>query len=88
MWYWLLQVRAAAEEYHAEFAAKEATILTLTHEAEATRAHMQAEIEKLRAEMEVRIRRASCWHERLGSPTHGIALADMLGCDWVDRRAA
>ena len=49
----MLQVRAAAEEYHAEFAAKETTILTLTAEAEATRAHMQGEIEKLRTEMEV-----------------------------------
>ena len=48
-----LQVRAAAEEYHAEFAAKETTIITLTAEAEATRAHMQGEIEKLRTEMEV-----------------------------------
>ena len=49
----VLQVRAAAEEYHAEFAAKETTIITLTAEAEATRAHMQGEIEKLRTEMEV-----------------------------------
>ena len=49
----MLQVRAAAEEYHAEFAAKENTIITLTAEAEATRAHMQGEIEKLRTEMEV-----------------------------------
>ena len=49
----MLQVRAAAEEYHTEFAAKETTIITLTAEAEATRAHMQGEIEKLRTEMEV-----------------------------------
>lgn len=49
-----MQVRSAAEEYHAEFAAKEATIASLTAEAEAARSHMQAEIDKLRSEMEVR----------------------------------
>lgn len=48
------QVRNAAEEYHAEFAAKEATIAALGAEAEAARARMQAEIEKLRSEMEAR----------------------------------
>ena len=48
-----LQVRGAAEEYHAEFAAKEATIATLTAEAESARSHMQAEIDKLRSDMEV-----------------------------------
>ena len=48
-----LQVRSAAEEYHAEFAAKEATIATLTAEAESARSHMQAEIDKLRSDMEV-----------------------------------
>jgi acetyl-CoA carboxylase alpha subunit len=46
-------VRSAAEEYHAEFAAKEATIASLTAEAESARSHMQAEIDKLRSEMEV-----------------------------------
>ena len=48
------QVRNAAEEYHAEFAAKEATIAALSAEADAARARMQAEIEKLRREMEAR----------------------------------
>lgn len=48
------QVRNAAEEYHAEFAAKETTIAALGAEAEAARARMQAEIEKLRSDMEVR----------------------------------
>ena len=48
-----MQVRSAAEEYHAEFAAKEATIATLTAEAESARSHMQAEIDKLRSDMEV-----------------------------------
>jgi hypothetical protein len=48
------QVRSAAEEYHAEFAAKEATIASLTAEAEGARAHMQAEIDRLRADMEAR----------------------------------
>jgi phosphopantetheinyl transferase (holo-ACP synthase) len=48
------QVRNAAEEYHAEFAAKEATIAALGVDAEAARARMQAEIEKLRTEMEAR----------------------------------
>lgn len=47
------QVRSAAEEYHAEFAAKESTIATLTAEAESARSHMQAEIDKLRSDMEV-----------------------------------
>ena len=47
------QVRSAAEEYHAEFAAKESTIATLTTEAESARSHMQAEIDKLRSDMEV-----------------------------------
>ena len=51
--FWL-QVRSAAEEYHAEFAAKESTIATLTAEAESARSHMQAEIDKLRSDMEVR----------------------------------
>ena len=45
-----LQVRSAAEEYHAEFAAKEATIATLTAEAESARSHMQAEIDRLRSD--------------------------------------
>ncbi len=49
------QVRNAAEEYHAEFAAKEATIAALGADAEAARARMQAEIEKLRTEMEARL---------------------------------
>ncbi|KAK9842297.1 hypothetical protein WJX81_005127 [Elliptochloris bilobata] len=49
------QVRNAAEEYHAEFAAKEAMIAALGAEAEAARAHMQAEIEKLRTEMEAEV---------------------------------
>ncbi|EIE22795.1 hypothetical protein COCSUDRAFT_47698 [Coccomyxa subellipsoidea C-169] len=49
------QVRSAAEEYHAEFAAKEATIASLTAEAEAARSHMQAEIDKLRSEMEAEV---------------------------------
>lgn len=53
IFYGALQVRSAAEEYHAEFAAKEATIASLTAEAEAARSHMQAEIDKLRSEMEV-----------------------------------
>ena len=48
-----LQVRAAAEEYHAEFGAKEAAIAALTAEADSTKGHMQAEIEKLRNDMEV-----------------------------------
>jgi len=48
-----VQVRSAAEEYHAEFAAKEATIASLTAEAESARSHMQAEIDKLRSDMEV-----------------------------------
>jgi hypothetical protein len=48
-----LQVRSAAEEYHAEFAAKEATIAALTVEADTARSLMQAEIDALRAEMEV-----------------------------------
>lgn len=47
-------MRNAAEEYHAEFAAKEATIAALGAEAEAARGRMQAEIEKLRSEMEAR----------------------------------
>ena len=47
------QVRAAAEEYHAEFGAKEAAIAALTAEADSTKGHMQAEIEKLRTDMEV-----------------------------------
>ena len=47
-------MRSAAEEYHAEFAAKEATIASLTAEAESARSHMQAEIDKLRSDMEVR----------------------------------
>jgi Fe2+ transport system protein B len=46
-------VRSAAEEYHAEFAAKEATIAALTVEADTARSLMQAEIDALRAEMEV-----------------------------------
>ena len=46
-------MRSAAEEYHAEFAAKESTIATLTAEAESARSHMQAEIDKLRSDMEV-----------------------------------
>ena len=53
VWLWLRQVRNAAEEYHAEFAAKEATIASLTAEAEGARSHMQAEIDRLRADMEV-----------------------------------
>ena len=52
------QVRSAAEEYHAEFAAKESTIATLTAEAESARSHMQAEIDKLRSDMEVRTKLA------------------------------
>ena len=47
-------MRNAAEEYHAEFAAKEATIAALSAEADAGRARMQAEIEKLRRDMEAR----------------------------------
>ena len=47
------QVRSAAEEYHAEFAAKESTIASLSAEAESARSHMQAEIDKLRVDMEV-----------------------------------
>ncbi len=46
-------MRAAAEEYHAEFGAKEAAIAALMAEADATKGHMQAEIEKLRTDMEV-----------------------------------
>ncbi|KAK9865078.1 hypothetical protein WJX84_008101 [Apatococcus fuscideae] len=49
------QVRAAAEEYHAEFGAKEAAIAALTAEADATKGHMQAEIEKLRTDMEAEV---------------------------------
>lgn len=49
-------MRNAAEEYHAEFAAKEATIAALGAEADAGRARMQAEIEKLRRDMEARAR--------------------------------
>ena len=55
----LVQVRSAAEEYHAEFAAKEATIASLTAEAEAARSHMQSEIDRLRANMEARAPAAS-----------------------------
>ena len=47
------QVRSAAQEYHAEFAAKEATIASLTAAAESTRMRMQADIDKLRTQMEV-----------------------------------
>ena len=57
--FWL-QVRSAAEEYHAEFAAKESTIATLTAEAESARSHMQAEIDKLRSDMEVTPLHQSC----------------------------
>ncbi|KAK9829628.1 hypothetical protein WJX72_006968 [[Myrmecia] bisecta] len=49
------QVRAAAEEYHEEFNAKELAIAALTAEAEETRVRMQAEIEKLRTEMEAEV---------------------------------
>ena len=64
-----MQVRSAAEEYHAEFAAKEATIATLTAEAESVRSHMQAEIDKLRSDMEVggRFLWAMCLTDRAGS---------------------
>ena len=49
-----LQVRVAAEEYHAEFAQKEATISMLTTDAEAQKAQMQQKIDQLRTDMEVR----------------------------------
>ena len=48
-----LQVRVAAEEYHAEFAQKEATISMLTTDAEAQKAQMQQKIDQLRTDMEV-----------------------------------
>lgn len=47
------QVRVAAEDYHAEFAQKEATIALLTSDAEAQRISMQQKIDKLAADMEV-----------------------------------
>ena len=50
-----LQVRVAAEEYHAEFAQKEATISMLTTDAEAQKAQMQQKIDQLRTDMEVRL---------------------------------
>ncbi|KAL3147636.1 hypothetical protein ABBQ38_014686 [Trebouxia sp. C0009 RCD-2024] len=46
------QVRVAAEEYHAEFAQKEATIAMLTSDAEAQKAQMQQKIDQLRTDME------------------------------------
>lgn len=49
-----LQVRVAAEDYHAEFAQKEATIAQLTSDAEAQKAQMQQKVDKLAADMEVR----------------------------------
>ena len=48
------QMRTAASEYHQEFVAKEATIGALIAESEATKQRMQADIDKLRAAMEVR----------------------------------
>lgn len=48
-----MQVRVAAEEYHAEFAQKEATISMLTSDAEAQKAQMQQKIDQLRTDMEV-----------------------------------
>lgn len=47
-------MRVAAEEYHAEFAQKEATIAMLTSDAEAQKAQMQQKIDQLRTDMEVR----------------------------------
>ena len=49
----MLQVRVAAEDYHAEFAQKEATIASLTSDAEAQRAQMQQKIDRLASDMEV-----------------------------------
>ena len=48
------QMRTAASEYHQEFVAKEATIGALIAESETTKQRMQADIDKLRAAMEVR----------------------------------
>ena len=48
------QMRTAASEYHQEFVAKEATIGALIAESEATKQRMQADIDRLRAAMEVR----------------------------------
>ena len=50
---WPCQVRRAADEASAEFAARDAHIQVLVAEAEDTRAHMQADIDRLRADMEV-----------------------------------
>lgn len=43
----------AAEEYHAEFAQKEATIARLTAEADTQKAQHQQKIDTLRTDMEV-----------------------------------
>lgn len=47
------QMRTAASEYHHEFVAKEATIGALIADADATKQRMQADIDRLRASMEV-----------------------------------
>ena len=63
-----MQVWSAAEEYHAEYAAKEAMIAMLTAEVESARLHMQAKIDKLRSDMEVG-----------GRFTWGMCLTDSAG---------
>ena len=48
-----LQVRVAAEDYHAEFAQKEATIAMLQTDAETQRVQMQQKIDRLASDMAV-----------------------------------
>ena len=55
-----MQVRVAAEEYHAEFAQKEATIAMLTSDSETQKAQMQKKIDQLRTDMEVQHALTSC----------------------------
>jgi len=60
------QVRSAAEEYAAEFEAKEATIAALGAEAEASRSVAQAEIDALRTAMEAEVAAArAAMHRRV-----------------------
>ena len=71
-----MQVRVAAEEYHAEFAQKEATIAMLTSDAEAQKAQMQQKIDQLRRDMEVS--QALCYCDELRASCLGFKLGQAI----------